>query len=71
MANSGPNTAGSQFFLVYEDSKLPPGFTPFGTMDEAGLKAVRKVAEGGAEGSAGDGAPKKPVTIEQATVTRK
>lgn len=71
MANSGPNTAGSQFFLVYEDSKLPPGYTPVGTMDEAGLKAVREVAKGGAEGEAGDGKPRKPVTIEKATVTKK
>ncbi|QGV81604.1 peptidylprolyl isomerase [Streptomyces ficellus] len=69
MANTmRPNTGGSQFFLVYKDTKLPPQFTPFGTMDAAGLKAVQDVAKGGVEGGATDGAPKKAVTIEKAVV---
>ncbi|MER5740012.1 MULTISPECIES: peptidylprolyl isomerase [unclassified Streptomyces] len=72
MANTGqPGTGGSQFFLVYKDSKLPPQYTPFGTIDAAGLAAVQKVGAAGAEGGQGDGAPKKPVTIERATVTAK
>ncbi|MEU3608011.1 peptidylprolyl isomerase [Streptomyces sp. NPDC035033] len=72
MANTGqPGTGGSQFFLVYKDSKLPPQYTPFGTIDAAGLAAVQKVGAAGAEGGQGDGAPKKPVTIEKATVTAK
>ncbi|MFI6939987.1 peptidylprolyl isomerase [Streptomyces sp. NPDC050418] len=73
MANAGPNTGGSQFFLVYKDSKLPPAYTPFGTMDDAGLKAVEAVGKAGvADGSQspGDGAPKKAVTIEKATVKK-
>ena len=71
MANTGQaHTGGSQFFLVYKDSKLPPTYTPFGTIDAAGLKAVQDVAKEGVEGGAGDGAPKKAVTIEKATVTK-
>ncbi|MGW2862942.1 peptidylprolyl isomerase [Streptomyces sp. NPDC001205] len=71
MANTGqPHSGGSQFFLVYKDSKLPPTYTPFGTMDAAGLKAVEDVAKEGVEGGAGDGAPKKAVTIEKAAVTK-
>ncbi|GGT44688.1 peptidylprolyl isomerase [Streptomyces purpureus] len=71
MANTmQPNTGGSQFFLVYQDTKLPPQFTPFGTIDAAGLKVVRDVAKGGVEGGAKDGAPKKPVTIEKAAVRK-
>ncbi|MFF7182500.1 peptidylprolyl isomerase [Streptomyces sp. NPDC008121] len=71
MANTGqPGTGGSQFFLVYKDTKLPPTYTPFGTMDAAGLKVVEEVAKGGVEGGAKDGAPKKPVTIAKATVTK-
>ncbi|GGY49521.1 peptidylprolyl isomerase [Streptomyces omiyaensis] len=72
MANTGqPGTGGSQFFLVYKDSPLPPQYTPFGTIDAAGLAAVQKVGAAGADGGQGDGAPKKPVTIEKATVTKK
>ena len=33
MANAGPGTNGSQFFLVYKDSQLPPNYTVFGTID--------------------------------------
>ncbi|MFB7516621.1 peptidylprolyl isomerase [Streptomyces sp. NPDC056144] len=72
MANTGqPGTGGSQFFLVYKDTKLPPSYTPFGKIDAAGLKAVEAVAKEGVEGGATDGAPKKAVTIEKATVTKK
>nr|WSS60732.1 peptidylprolyl isomerase [Streptomyces sp. NBC_01177] len=71
MANTGqPGTGGSQFFLVYKDTELPPSYTPFGTMDDAGLKAVKKVAEAGVADGAGDGAPKKTVTVEKATVDK-
>ncbi|MEE1736783.1 peptidylprolyl isomerase [Streptomyces sp. BE147] len=71
MANTGqPHTGGSQFFLVYKETKLPPTYTPFGTIDEDGLKAVQKVGEAGVEGGAGDGAPKKAVNIEKASVAK-
>ncbi|MGW0702816.1 peptidylprolyl isomerase [Streptomyces sp. NPDC002867] len=71
MANTGqPNSGGSQFFLVYKDSKLPPTYTPFGTMDDKSLKAVQAVGKAGVEGGASDGAPKKAVSIEKATVPK-
>src|SRR5882757_10348030 len=37
MANSGPNTNGSQFFLVYKDTLLPPEYTIFGKIQPDGL----------------------------------
>ncbi|MFB7209251.1 peptidylprolyl isomerase [Streptomyces sp. NPDC056255] len=70
MANAGPQTGGSQFFLVYKDSKLPPNYTPFGTMDDASLKAVKEIGAAGAEGGAPDGAPKKAVKITKAAVDK-
>ncbi|WP_374983881.1 peptidylprolyl isomerase [Streptomyces fradiae] len=72
MANTGsPDSGGSQFFLVYQDSELPPKYTPFGTLDAAGLKAVREVAKAGVADGTGDGAPKKAVTVEKATVSER
>jgi len=71
MANAGPNTGGSQFFLVYKDTKLPPSYTPFGTFDAEGVKLVEEVAKAGVAGGSGDGAPQKAVTIQKAAVTKK
>lgn len=61
MANSGPGTNGSQFFLVYKDTQLDPNYTPFGTIIE-GLDLIAKVADGGSV-PPGDGKPKTAVTI--------
>lgn len=44
MANRGPDTNGSQFFLVFDETELPPDYTIFGQMDEAGLQVVRDIA---------------------------
>lgn len=72
MANtSQPNTGGSQFFLVYKDTQLPPSYTPFGKIDAVSLKAVQDVAAAGVADGGTDGAPKKAVTIEKATVAKK
>lgn len=67
MANSGPDTNGSQFFLVYQDSQLPPSYTPFGRIT-AGLDVLRKVAAAGTANGTPDGAPKTPVTISTVTI---
>jgi peptidyl-prolyl cis-trans isomerase B (cyclophilin B) len=61
MANAGPGTNGSQFFLVYGDTSLPPNYTPFGTVT-AGLEALDTVAAGGSN-PPGDGKPVIPVDI--------
>lgn len=63
MANAGPGTNGSQFFLVYGDSTLPPAYTVFGTIDDTGLETLDKIAATGVEGGASDGAPAEPVEI--------
>jgi peptidyl-prolyl cis-trans isomerase B (cyclophilin B) len=66
MANRGPSTNGSQFFIVYDDSPLPPDYTVFGTVDEGSLKAVTDLAaEGTVPGQGGMTAPAEKVTIYQ------
>ena len=66
MANAGKGTNGSQFFLVYKDTKLPPSYTPFGTITK-GLDLLAKVAAGGAKPT-GDGKPTIPVLLKTVTV---
>ncbi|ONI80628.1 peptidylprolyl isomerase [Saccharothrix sp. ALI-22-I] len=69
MANSGPDTNGSQFFIVYGDGQnLEPKYTVFGTVDEESLKKVDEVAKAGTESGTGDGKPKTPVDIKTAAV---
>ena len=50
-----PNSGGSQFFLVYADSTLPPDYTVFGTIDDAGLATIDGVAAAGTDDSNGAG----------------
>lgn len=64
MANAGPGTNGSQFFLVYQDSQLPPQYTVFGTIDETGLATLDKIAAEGVAGGGPDGAPQLATTVE-------
>ncbi|MEK8105923.1 peptidylprolyl isomerase [Micromonospora sp. M12] len=46
MANAGPDTNGSQFFLVYANSALRPNYTIFGEVDAAGLATLDRIAAG-------------------------
>ncbi|MGZ6751705.1 MAG: peptidylprolyl isomerase [Nocardioides sp.] len=63
MANAGPNTNGSQFFIVYGDTPLPPNYAVFGKVDAAGLKVVQAIAAKGTSTGGPDGPPKEKVTI--------
>lgn len=64
MANAGPGTNGSQFFLVYRDSVLPPQYTVFGKIQDDGLATLDKIAEAGVQGGADDGPPAVKVTVK-------
>ncbi len=73
MANSGPDTGGSQFFLVYEDSTLSADYTPFGTITD-GMDVLEKIAAAGAteaDPNTGNTAPNATVVIQEATVERR
>ena len=76
MANSGPNTNGSQFFLVYKDTALPPNYTIWGKI-KTGLPLLLRVEKVGAykvdpaSGNAyyaGDGIPIQPIEIKSVVV---
>jgi peptidyl-prolyl cis-trans isomerase B (cyclophilin B) len=67
MANAGPNTNGSQFFLVYADSTLGPAYTPFGKV-VGGLDVLTAIGAAGVKGGGSDGAPANPVTINSVVV---
>ncbi len=70
MANSGANTNGSQFFIIWKDSStLPKSYTVIGKVT-AGIDVVQKVAAAGDDGSngTGDGKPKLAITITKMTV---
>ncbi|MCP1387176.1 peptidylprolyl isomerase [Corynebacterium sp. TA-R-1] len=68
MANAGVGTNGSQFFLNYGPSILPPLYTYFGMIDDTGLATLDAIAAEGVEGGASDGTPAKEVRINSATV---
>ena len=69
MANAGPNTNGSQFFLVWDDSDLDPKYTVFATFDEKSREVVAAIASQGEDGSRGpgDGKPNAPAQITSIT----
>jgi peptidyl-prolyl cis-trans isomerase B (cyclophilin B) len=64
MANAGPGTNGSQFFLVYKDSQLPPNYTVFGKIDATGLATLDKIAAAGVAGGGQDGKPATDVQLK-------
>lgn len=72
MANAGPNTNGSQFFVVLEDlrGKLPKNYTIFGKVTD-GLDVVDTLGQVQTKvGSSGEkSTPIEPVTIEKVTIT--
>ena len=64
MANSGPNTNGSQFFIMHIDYPLPPSYTKFGRVIE-GQDVVDKIAE---VATSPDDKPVEPVVMDRVYV---
>jgi peptidyl-prolyl cis-trans isomerase B (cyclophilin B) len=67
MANSGANTNGSQFFLVYANTTLPPSYTIWGKIT-SGLNILKGIAAAGVKGGITDGMPAKKIAIEKVIV---
>jgi peptidylprolyl isomerase len=72
MANAGPNTNGSQFFIVLDDlrDKLPKNYTIFGRVTD-GFDVVDAIANTPTVASRGTerSTPTEPITLEKVTVT--
>ncbi|CAB4537269.1 MAG: peptidylprolyl isomerase [Actinobacteria bacterium] len=77
MANRGPGTNTTQFFLVYKDSTLPPNYTVWGQI-KSGLEIVSELATIGAYQInrkdkkayyVGDGTPIQPIEIRRVTTS--
>lgn len=66
MANSGPNTNGSQFFVMHKDYPLPPLYTIFGRVT-SGIETVDKIANTQTTGSPYD-RPLADVVLEKVVV---
>ena len=68
MANSGPGTNGSQFFLVFADTTLGANYTIWGTITQ-GLDIVKAIAKAGVKGGGVDGTPNQPIAINRVSVS--
>jgi cyclophilin family peptidyl-prolyl cis-trans isomerase len=72
MANAGPNTNGSQFFIVLEDlrGRLPKNYTIFGKVT-SGLEVVESIASVPVHrGPSGEvSSPGEPVTLTKVTIS--
>ena len=67
MANAGPNTNGSQFFIISgpDGVRLPPQYSLFGKV----VKGLDVVEALNAVGTPGAGTPKERVVMESVTIT--
>jgi len=67
MHNSGQDSNGSQFFIFYADSSLPPSYTIWGKVTK-GLEIVQMIAKSGVMDGKKDGSPMQKIGIEKVKV---
>ena len=70
MANAGPNTNGSQFFIMHKDNPLPKNYVIFGKVTK-GLDTVDAIAEAPTQPDGEGSTPVSPVKILSVQVTEK
>ena len=68
MANTGAGTSGSQFFIVYRTTTLPPNYTILGHLTKASLARIRAIAAAGTVDGSTDGPPKLRVVIKSSSL---
>ncbi|MDF0529154.1 peptidylprolyl isomerase [Tsukamurella sp. 8F] len=78
--SSAPNSASSQFFLVYADTQLPASYSTIGKLSDSGLKTLKSITDKGIDPSpydappaagakVSDGVPKETVTVSGAKLS--
>jgi cyclophilin family peptidyl-prolyl cis-trans isomerase len=69
MANAGPGTSDSQFFIMLQDYPLPPSYTVFGKVTE-GIECVDKIKKGNSSSNGQVTDPDKIVSMQMAVDVR-
>lgn len=69
MANAGPNTNGSQFFIMHADYALPKNYVIFGKVTK-GMETVDKIATAPTDPSGEGSRPVNPVKVLSVTVSQ-
>ena len=67
MANAGPNTNGSQFFLMHADYPLPPNYTIFGQA-VSGLETIDAIATAPTRPGGENSSPVTPAVIQSVEI---
>ena len=70
MANSGPNTNGSQFFIVHKDYPLPPNYTVFGRIDNSDSVSLATLDNIATVKTDANDRPVTPVTLVSVAIDR-
>ncbi len=70
MANAGPNTNGSQFFIMHADVPIAKNYVIFGKVI-AGIETVDAIAEAATKPGGEGSSPVSPVKILSVTITEK
>lgn len=70
MANAGPNTNGSQFFIMHKDTALPHAYVIFGKVTK-GIEVVDKIADSPVDPKGEGSTPLTPIKVNSVVIQTK